>query len=96
MFKNLYRTSHDTREAKAKAMSILSKTRLGTRTSIIRETAHKVVKFIVNVKLVEKRVYKLVGRVRVVKVKSQYRSPGRKLAMSMRKLPSAASHVADV
>ncbi len=53
-------------------------------------------KFIVNVKLVEKRVNKAVGRVMVVKVTTQYKSPGMALAVSISMLPIEARHVADV
>jgi hypothetical protein len=54
------------------------------------------VKFIVNVKLVEKRVNRAVGKVMVEKVTSQYKRPGMTLATRISMLPSEASHVADV
>lgn len=96
MFKTRYRTSHDTMEANAKAISILRKVRSGKVTSLLRESTDNVVKFIVNVKVVEKRVNKAVGRVMVVKVTAQYRRPEMTLAIIISKPPIDAGHVADV
>lgn len=96
MFKTLYRTSHDTMEANAKTMSILWKINSEKYDMYVRKITDNVVKFIVNVKLVEKRVNKAVGRVMVVKVTAQYKRPGITLAIAISKPPIDASHVADI
>ena len=57
-----------------------------------RKTAYKVVKFIVNVKLVLNRANNSVGSVIVVKVIVQIRIPGTALSTESSPWPSIASH----
>ena len=93
MFRNLYRTIQDTVDAKAKTMRSLW--RISKRTFLQQESTYKVVKFIVKVKLVEKRVKSHVGRVIVVKVTSQYRIPGRTRARNRIERPINPSQVLE-
>ena len=93
MFMNRYRTSHEIREPKANTMSMLQSVRsdhLHKCTS-----THRVVKFMVNVRLVENRVKRKVGKVMDVKVTSQYRIAGTRRAPSKMRAPSKASHDRD-
>lgn len=57
---------------------------------------HRVVKFIVKVKLVEKRAKRRVGKVMVVKVMSHISRPGIHLAIASTACPSKPSHEVDV
>lgn len=84
MFRNRYLTIHETREAKARTMSILYAINLlqGHRHAV--GDTYSVVKFMVKVKLVEKRANSTVGKVIVVKVMIQMSMPGIPLAMASR------------
>lgn len=53
---------------------------------------YRVVKFIVNVKLVEKRAKRRVGKVMVVKVMIHISNPGIPLTIAKNVCPSKASH----
>lgn len=69
MFRNRYLTSHDTREAKARRMSKLVD--LANCSFEGAMLTYRVVKFMVKVRLMEKRVKRMVGRVMVEKVTTQ-------------------------
>lgn len=89
MFRNLYLTSHDTREAKARRMSkLVDLANCRCKGYIL---TYRVVKFMVKVRLMEKRVKRMVGRVMVEKVTIQKRSPGMNLAMSNNDRPRDAN-----
>ena len=92
MLRKRYLTIHETSEAKARAMSILGS--FSTRESCLdRTTTHRVVAFIVKVRLVEKRAKRKVGSVMVVNVINQTRVPGTALAMTKRPCPNSPIHV---
>lgn len=59
-------------------------------------STHRVVKFIVTVRLVENRLKRSVGRVMEVKVTSQYRNVGMKRPRSKSKAPIKPIHDRDV
>ena len=69
MFMNRYRTSHETKEPKARTISMLQSVNSDHPRSCT--PTHSVVKFMVKVRLVENRVKRKVGRVMEVKVTSQ-------------------------
>ena len=69
MFRKRYLTSHDTREAKARRMSKLVD--LVNYSCKGANLTYRVVKFMVKVRLMEKRVKRMVGRVMVEKVTIQ-------------------------
>ena len=90
MFINRYRTSHEIREPQARTMSMLQSVNLDRPYSCT--STHSVVKFMVKVRLVEKRVKRKVGRVMEVKVTSQYKMAGTRRTPSETRAPSKTSH----
>lgn len=82
MFRNRYLTTHETADAIATRMRRLSFVSYVAQPG--KDSTYRVVAFIVNVKLVEKRAKRKVGSVIVVKVISQINVPGTALAMSNR------------
>lgn len=93
MFMNLYRTSHEIREPKARTISMLRSVSPDHPDGWT--ATHSVVKFMVKVRLVENRVKRKVGKVMEVKVTSQYRKVGTRRAPSKMRAPSKASHDRD-
>ena len=92
MLRKRYLTIHETKDAKASRMSILEPLVLD---GMVRDIAYSVVKFIVNVKLVEKRAKRTVGKVIVEKVINHINIPGIPLAMTKIAWPSSPSHDAE-
>lgn len=82
MFRNRYLTIHETRDAKARTMSILRAISLLQGHCQLVVYSYRVVKFIVNVKLVENNANSTVGKVIVVNVMIQISIPGTPLAMA--------------
>lgn len=76
MFRNRYLTIHETRDANARRMSILVLISLLQDHFHLVTYTYSVVKFIVNVKLVENRAKSSVGKVIVVNVMIQISRPG--------------------
>lgn len=76
MLRKRYLTIQETRDAKARAMSILRQVSFALTVCQLVDYTNRVVKFIVKVKLVENRANSTVGRVIVVKVMIQISMPG--------------------
>ena len=82
MFRKRYLTIHETRDANARTMSILCLVSLLRGHCHLVTLTYSVVKFIVNVKLVENRANSTVGKVIVVNVMIQISKPGMPLAIA--------------
>ena len=94
MLRKRYLTIQEIIEAKARIISIL----VGGQHKMVKhriDGTHRVVKFMVKVKLVEKRAKRRVGNVMVVKVMIQISSPGIPLAMTKKARPRRVSHEVD-
>jgi hypothetical protein len=90
MFRKRYRTNQLMVDTTASVIRRLHSNKYQVQAEGYSE-AYSVVKFIVNVKLMENSVNSHVGSVIVVKVMSQYRAPGITLRMKRSSLPNRPS-----